>query len=158
METRLSSPVRQPENMVTTEASRALRAVGWLFVATGVLAIVEIIVRLFALQQFHFDFTIFNLLVGRWLLNHDSRGLQWAVIVSWIGAIAGTLMLIIVVLRAASPEMKVIGISIGDVSRPTVALFAIAIIALHAWQIWVLGRQETRALFRTSTLSRASSI
>lgn len=126
---------------------RALKIVAGLFILSGGWAIVGFVLRLCFSQPVIVDLTVFDLLIGRWLLNREPRGHFWALVSISFEILGVVIMLVLIAFADAKPEFKIAGNVIGH-PHPALAFIGISVLSsVTFWQYHVLMRPDIRVLF-----------
>ena len=123
----------------------ALKIVAWLFIATGILSILQIL-YLFTQHQLHIDTGVLGVLIGPGLLRWSRGWRTCALVFLWFGMILCPILMFMT-LSANSMNLNIFGINFGP--APTAVDFFVGILmfALVIWEYRVLVREDIRGRF-----------
>jgi hypothetical protein len=128
----------------------ALRIVAWLFIASGVWALVGIIGSLLIEVRIQIDIDLLGLWVGPGLLHREARYRTWALRLLVIGFFLTPVAGLLLFFQPRSVSVLVFGKRVGIVPLP-VALGTLAVmLVISVWEYWVLTRPAVRALFAST--------
>jgi len=128
----------------------ALIVVAWLFIISGVGAILSMVIVLFTAQGIHVDLSAANLWIGVGLLNLEARWHRWAVIMLRLEVATTAIAIILLAYDKPVVAVKIFRHPIGQISRTTGIVAVIAIAAACVWQYAVLQRPQVRVLFASA--------
>ena len=126
-----------------------LRVVAWLFVFTGVCAVIEMVSAV-ADARLSLNFGVLGFWIGRGLLRYEPRWRTWALVFGWIGIGALVLGTALVAWTDAPVQYR-IGPWSGRAPDWYWFLIAPPVAVVAGWPLWVLTRPEIRARFETVT-------
>src|ERR1041385_5089458 len=126
---------------------RALVIVAWLFIASGIVAIISIVGNLLFGHRLVIDISVIDLWIGHGLLKGQARSRRWALFMLFVGFLILPVGLVLVILFPGVPTVTVFNNVIGTVPRSVLALLFAGVAVLTFWQYRVLERPEVRALF-----------
>jgi hypothetical protein len=125
---------------------KAVTVVAWLFIVTGVYAILSTVLSLFGLHR-DLDLACINLWIGLGLLHRQARWRWWALVVLRITLALIALAALLVL--ATPPHLDVSTLAHGAGSLPRTVSLVVVLLALAVtwWQYRVLQRPDVRQLF-----------
>jgi hypothetical protein len=129
----------------------ALTIVAWLFMASGVLAIVGVVIDLVGHHTISIDITILNWWIGRWLLDLRHRGYRWAVTILRVEFALLPIAVILLVVDAPL-NVRVFGLGVGQASPLISLLLVTAMLLLGIWEYVVQRQAAARGLFTSEPL------
>lgn len=128
---------------------RSLTVVAALFVLSGVLALVEIVLALLS-GRIDLNFGVLGVPIG-WGLLHLSPGWRTLAVVFLLIAVVGLPIIALLFLGASGPvTVTLFGWSVGSASKELALVVSALAFAMSAWQLWVLMRPDIRALFEVA--------
>jgi hypothetical protein len=131
----------------TTPIPTSLKVVAYLFILSGILSLIEIIVSLMH-GQININFGVLALFIGAGLLRLSRGWRTWALVFLWI-AMIGIPIIALVFMTASGPlDFKLFGQNVGHASPALGIVLATLMFALAVWQYRVLTRPDVRRLFR----------
>jgi hypothetical protein len=126
--------------------STALKIVAWIFIATGILTIIQTVVLL-THGQINFDTGVLGVLIGPGLLRFSRGWRTCALVLLWLGMILGPINLLLMLSSTRSVNLNLMGIRIGSVPLVVGIVFCVLLFALTVWEYRVLVREEIRRRF-----------
>lgn len=126
---------------------RALIIVAYLFIASGIFALVVYLGDLVFSEHVRFNPKILDFWIGRWLLEREPRGYRLAVFFSGVAMILSPVILVFFAMIGTLPTWRFVGVDIAQPSWPVYASLILASAGLNACQYHVLRRPHIRALF-----------
>lgn len=134
---------------------RPLNMVAYVFMASGCFALIGYLGDLFFSEHAHFDPSILDLWIGRWLMEREPRGYRLAIFLSVLSMILAPASLVLVAMIGIVPSVQIVGVEIAQRSWPAFELMTLAWTLLNACQFHVLRRPHIRALFPDSAESNS---
>jgi hypothetical protein len=123
----------------------ALKIVAWLFIAGGILSILQIL-YLFTQRQIHIDTGVLGIFVGPGLLRWSRGWRTCALVLLWFGMILSPILLFMT-LSASSMNLNLFGINAGSVPAAIGFFVGTVMFALVIWEYRVLVREDIRHRF-----------
>jgi hypothetical protein len=123
----------------------ALMIVAWLFIASGILSILQIL-YLFTQHQLHIDTGVLGVFIGPGLLRWRRGWRTCALVLLWFGMILSPI-LILTTLWANSMNLNIFGINLGSAPAAIGFLVGLVMFALIIWEYRVLVREDIRRGF-----------
>jgi hypothetical protein len=124
----------------------ALKIVAWLFIASGILTIVQTIILLTE-GQIHFDLCVLGVCIGPGLLQFSRGWRTCGLVFLWIGLIVGPLVMLMMLSASGSINVNFFGVNFGSAPMPVGLFFAALGYSLTIWEYRVLVREDIRSRF-----------
>ena len=124
----------------------SLKIVAWLFLFSGVTAVIEVLVGLMN-SQLHLNLGVLGIFVGIGLLRLREVWRICGLVIIWIGIISMPIIVLLLLSHSGPLDLKVFGQKVGQVEKDTILLPVLLLYALVLWQRWVLSRADIKALF-----------
>lgn len=129
----------------------SLKVVGWLFIISGICAVIEVVVCLMN-KHININFGVLGLFIGPGLLKLRRGWRTCALVFLWIGLIGIPIVALIFLAAPASQlTFRVFGQPVSRIPTELALLFAIGAFLLVLWQYRVLTGRKVRALFGLSS-------
>ena len=128
----------------------SLKIVAWLFILTGVFAVIEIIVSLLH-AHVNINLGVLGLFIGPGLLRVSRGWRTCALVFIWI-ALIGVPVFAVIALTVRGPlTLNLFGQPVGHASKEFGLLVAAVLFLLALWEYRVLTRPDVRKLFRMTS-------
>jgi hypothetical protein len=125
----------------------ALKIVAWIFIASGILTIIQTIVLLTE-NQIHFDTGVLGVFIGPGLLRFSRGWRTCALVLLWIGLVIGPIiMLMMLSAGGGSIVVSFFGMNFGSAPIPVGLMVGAFGYALIIWEYRVLVREDIRSRF-----------
>ena len=125
---------------------RSLKVVAWVFVAFGVLAVIDLVTSLMS-GNISLNFGVLWIFVGRGLLRVSPGWRTCGLVLLWLGMAASALL--VVIAASGGGTVTVFGVRLrGDEARVGGVLLGLAFLGLQMWLYRVLTRPDVRRLFQ----------
>ena len=124
----------------------SLKIVAWLFLFSGVTAVIEVLVGLMN-SQLHLNLGVLGIFVGIGLLRLREVWRICGLVIIWIGIISMPIIVLLFLSHSGPLDLNVFGQKVGQVEKDTILLPVLLLYALVLWQRWVLSRADIKALF-----------
>lgn len=128
-------------------APLALNVLAWLYIATGVGAVLGI-AKAIAHNTIDLDFSVFCVLIGWGLLRRSASSRAWALFCSGLGAILIVPVAIILYYAKAPLTVSIFDRDLGSVPKIWAVGFGLLALLVLFWQYLILTRSDVRKLFR----------
>jgi len=123
----------------------ALKIVAWLFIAGGILSILQIL-YLLTQSQLHIETGVLGVFIGPGLLRWSRGWRTCALVLLWFGMILSPIFLLMT-LSAGSMNVNIFGVSAGSVPAAVGFIFGALMFAMAIWEYRVLVREDIRGRF-----------
>ena len=122
----------------------SLKIVAYLFILTGVGAIIEMISALFH-NRISLNFSALEIFVGLGLLRLNPCSWTWARFLTVLGLVFGVILGFIFLFTPGS--LRLFGVPFGQAPPGLGVVISLVVLALLAWQLRVLNGDAVRRLF-----------
>ena len=130
----------------------ALSVVSWLFLLSGIAAVIHILVQLSKGSVF-FDFDVLGLWIFFGLRRFSPGWRTCALFFIWVGLIALPFLFVYGFVGEGPAYLNVFGQRYGDVPMISLSIVAALLFLLELWMYRVLTRPDTRQLFYSEVQS-----
>ena len=131
--------------MNTRDNPLSLRIVAWLFTLAGLLAAIEVVLKL-CRGHLDLNLTLLCLWIGPGLLRHSPTCRKWALVVLWFSFFAISMLAVFALLRPPL-DFKFFGFPAAPAPLVFTLFFLLAAFLLTLWQYRVLIRPDIHCLF-----------
>ena len=128
------------------QAPLALKIVAALFIISGIVAALEVLVSL-ARHRLSLNFGVLGIFIGLGLLRFRRGWRTCALVLTWLGLIFAPVFAVLVLAGARPIHIKILGQQIGHARRAEAFFIAAGVFALALWQYRVLTRPDVVRLF-----------
>ena len=128
------------------QAPLALKIVAALFIVSGIVAALEVLVSL-ARHRLSLNFGVLGIFIGLGLLRFRRGWRTCALVLTWLGLIIAPVFAVLVLAGARPIHIKILGQQIGHAHRAEAFFIAAGVFALALWQYRVLTRPDVVQLF-----------
>ena len=123
----------------------SLKIVAGLFMLTGLLAAIDVVVKLFH-QHLDLNLMLLGLWIGPGLLRHSPTWRKWALAFLWLGFFSSAVLFLLALFRSPV-DLWILGQAARPVPMFPVLLCSCALFLLVLWQYRVLIRPDVKQLF-----------
>lgn len=127
--------------------------VGYLFIASGVGAILNVCLGILFRHHLYLNLSVLDVLIGGWLLNMTERGYRWGTLMIGFDMIMLPIGFVISLIGSEPGTFKLMGFPVGNVPRPVCAAIMVCLFIAQYWQWRVLREANRQGLFVTSAPS-----
>ncbi|NJL39222.1 MAG: hypothetical protein HC899_22595 [Leptolyngbyaceae cyanobacterium SM1_4_3] len=116
----------------------------YLFIVSGVLAVVDIVLSLLN-NKINIDLDVLGLFIGRGLLQLNPTSHTWAIVLTRISMLLGTIVMFLFLLTSSGFEL--FGQTVGQAPPGLAFIVSGVLTAVVYWQHSILNNSEIKRLF-----------
>jgi hypothetical protein len=125
----------------------SLKVVAGLFILSGVLSLIDVIVSLFQ-GGINLNLGVLGLFIGAGLLRLSPTWRGWALVFTWIEIIGAPIIGVLFLVLPGPLNYRLWGQPAGNAPKAAGVALALVVFLIALWQLRVLTRPGVRALFQ----------
>jgi hypothetical protein len=127
----------------------SLKIVAWLFILSGVSAVLEIVLSLMN-NHVNLNFGVLGIFIGNGILKLRNGWRICGLVLIWISLILYPVIFLILISHSGPLDFNIFGQKVGHVSQSVVIIPGLLLYALLLWERWVLSRPDIKSLFEAN--------